>query len=232
MSEQKLLMDDTELSISFRKAKNKREQVGVLADLNLCAPYVIAEHLESLGLLTGTGLIPENFSRKYDAVGSATSGRKTVKHRYPDKRAARSTGLMDEIRAMELYEDGLDDLAMSEALGVGVCRVEAWRKRMHLKTQKQRKKAESVKKETKPAQPPEQAEHCQTATATGEPAAAPETSPLTLGDFLRLVTELTPPAALKAPLRINGATVMEIARIVIHGSRDAAPSVEIVTEAG
>ena len=46
------------------------------------------------------------------------------------------------------------------------------------------------------------------------------------------MTELTPPAALKAPLRINGATVMEIARIVIHGSRDAAPSVEIVTEVG
>ena len=96
--------------------------------------------------------------------------------------------------------------------------------------EKRRKKAENVKNETKPAQPPEQAEQYQTATATGEPAASPETSPLTLGEFLRLVTELTPPAALEAPVRINGATVMEIARIVIHGSRDAAPSVEIVTE--
>ena len=44
--------------------------------------------------------------------------------------------------------------------------------------------------------------------------------------------ELTPPAALKAPLRINGALVMEIARIVIHGARDETPSVEIVTEVG
>ena len=133
---------------------------------------------------------------------------------------------MDEIRAMELYKDGLDDLAMSEALGVGVCRVQEWRKRMHLKTQKRRKKAENVKKETKPAQPPEQAEQYQTATVTGEPAAAP----ITMSEFLAQLTELTPPAALKAPLRINGALVMDIARIVIHGARDETPSVEIVTE--
>ena len=48
--------------------------------------------------------------------------------------------------------------------------------------------------------------------------------------LLRLVTELTPPAALKAPVWIGGAPVMEISRIVIHGARDETPSVEIVKE--
>ena len=58
----------------------------------------------------------------------------------------------------------------------------------------------------------------------------PEAAPITMSEFLARLTELTPPAALKAPLRINGALVMEIARIVIHGARDETPSVEIVTE--
>ena len=215
-------MDKSEIAVSFRLAKDKKAQIKMLADLNLCSPWHIATLLDEMGELRQHDLTPDMFSNHFTPVG----GSKKTKPRGQK----RPRVVMDEIRAMELYKDGLDDLAMSEALGVGVCRVEEWRKRMHLKTQKRRKKAENVKKETKPAQPPEQAEQYQTATATAEPAAAPETSPLTLGEFLRLVTELTPPAALKAPLRINGALVMEIARIVIHGARDETPSVEIVTE--
>ena len=215
-------IDKGNIRTSFRLAKDKRKQIKVLADLNLCSPWCIATLLDEMGELRQHDLTPDMFSNHFTPVG----GTKKTKSRGQK----RPRVVMDEIRAMELYEDGLDDLAMSEALGVGVCRVEEWRKRMHLKTQKRRKKEENVKNETKPAQPPEQAEQYQTAKAAGEPVAAPENSPLTLGEFLRLVTELTPPAALKAPLRINGALVMEIARIVIHGARDAAPSVEIVTE--
>ena len=215
-------IDKGEIRTSFRLAKDKRNQIEVLADLNQCSPWCIATLLDEMGELRQHELTPDMFSNHFTPVG----GTKKTNSRGQK----RPRVVMDEIRAMELYEDGLDDLAMSEALGVGVCRVEEWRKRMHLKTQKRRKKAENVKKESKPAQRPEQAEQYRTATATGEPAAAPETSPLTLGEFLRLVTELTPPAALKAPLRINGAPVMEIARIVIRGARDETPSVEIVTE--
>jgi len=215
-------IDKGEIRTSFRLAKDKRNQIEVLADLNRCSPWCIATLLDEMGELRQHDLKPDMFSNHFTPVG----GTKKTNSRGQK----RPRVVMDEIRAMELYEDGLDDLAMSEALGVGVCRVEEWRKRMHLKTQKRRKKAENVKKESKPAQRPEQAEQYRTATATGEPAAAPETSPLTLGEFLRLVTELTPPAALKAPLRINGAPVMEIARIVIRGARDETPSVEIVTE--
>lgn len=217
-----MTIDKGEIRTSFRLAKDKRNQIEVLADLNQCSPWCIATLLDEMGELRQHELTPDMFSNRFVPV----SADKKPKGRSPK----RPRVVMDEIRAMELYEDGLDDLAMSEALGVGVCRVEEWRKRMHLKTQKRRKKAENVKNETKPAQPPEQAEQYQTATATGEPAAAPETSPLTLGEFLRLVTELTPPAALKAPVWIGGAPVMEISRIVIHGARDETPSVEIVTE--
>lgn len=217
-----MTIDKGEIRTSFRLAKDKRNQVEVLADLNQCSPYRIALLLDEMDELRQHDLTPDMFSNRFVPVAAD----KKPKGRAPK----RPRVVMDEIRAMELYEDGLDDLAMSEALGVGVCRVEEWRKRMHLKTQKRRKKAENVKKETKPAQPVEQAEQSQTATATGEPAAAPEASPLTLGEFLQRLTELTPSAALKAPVKINGAVVMEIARIVIHGSRDAAPSVEIVTE--
>lgn len=215
-------MDKSEIAVSFRLAKDKKAQIETLADLNQCSPWRIATLLDEMGELRAYDLTPDMFSRHFTPVG----GTKKTKSRGQK----RPRVVMDEIRAMELYEEGLDDLAMSEALGVGVCRVEEWRKRMHLKTQKRRKKAENVKKEAKPAQPPEQAEQYQTATASGDPAAAPETSPLTLGEFLRLVTELTPPPALKAPVRINGALVMDIARIVIHGARDETPSVEIVTE--
>lgn len=211
-------MDKSEIAVSFRLAKDKKAQIKMLADLNLCSPWHIATLLDEMGELRQHDLTPDMFSNHFTPVG----GSKKTKPRGQK----RPRVVMDEIRAMELYKDGLDDLAMSEALGVGVCRVEEWRKRMHLKTQKRRKKAENVKKETKPAQPPEPAEQYQTATPTGEPAAAP----ITMSEFLARLTELTPPAALKAPLRINGALVMEIARIVIHGARDETPSVEIVTE--
>lgn len=39
---------------------------------------------------------------------------------------------MDELRAMELWNEGLDDLGMAETLGVTVERVKKWRSRMHL----------------------------------------------------------------------------------------------------
>lgn len=216
-------IDKSEIRTSFRLAKDKRSQVKVLADLNQCSPHQIAQLLDDMDELRPCGLVPEQFSDKFEPVDGAKPKAETQK---------RPKAVMDEIRAMELYEDGLDDLAISESLGVALTRVANWQKRMHLKTQKRRKKAENVKNETKPAQPPEQAEQYQTATATGEPAAAPDAAPLTLGEFLQQVTVLTPPAALKAPVRINGILVAGIERIVIHGSRDAVPSVEIVTEAG
>ena len=217
-----LYLTDLELASEFRQAKEPRAYIKIAADLSMCSPHEIAQRLDDMGELRKYNLTPEMFSSRFTPVAAA----KKPKNRAPKHPRV----VMDEIRAMELYKDGADDLAMSEALGVGVCRVEEWRKRMHLKTQKQRKKAENVKKETKPAQPPEQAKKSQTATATGELAAASEAPLMTLDEFLRTVTELTPSAALKAPLWINGAAVGDVAQIIIKGGRGTQPCVEIVTE--
>lgn len=238
MSEQKLLMDDTELSISFRKAKNKREQIGVLADLNLCAPYVIAERLESMGLLTGTGLIPENFSAKFQAVSSATTDRKTGKHRYPDMRAARDTGPMDELRAMELFKEGLDDLQMAETLGVSPTRVKRWRQRMHLLRPRgggrpRKKKTEETEMTTEIEQEQPMTENLPNATeellTVSVPTPNATEEMLTVSEFLATVTELLTPLATKAGLIINGSPVTAIAALHIRVS-DMQPVVEIVTE--
>ena len=69
-------MDDTELSISFRQAKDKRDQIGVLSDLTMTSPQEIAERLDRLGLLEGTGLRPEQFSNHYIAVEPAYGRRR------------------------------------------------------------------------------------------------------------------------------------------------------------
>ena len=42
----------------------------------------------------------------------------------------------DELRAMQLYEEGVDDVAMADALGITEKRVQNWRLRMHLKRPK------------------------------------------------------------------------------------------------
>ena len=115
-------MGDEELAVSFRRAKDKKAQISILADLNLCAPYEIAERLESMGELTGTGLMPENFPRRY-----ISSNAKAGKVSKPGKRPP-----IDEIRAKELFDEGYDDLAIAEALGCSKTRIKEWRSRMHL----------------------------------------------------------------------------------------------------
>ena len=58
-------MSDTELASSFRRAHNKKVQVCILADLNLCSPYEIAARLDALGKLAAEGLTPAQFSSRY-----------------------------------------------------------------------------------------------------------------------------------------------------------------------
>lgn len=178
-------LTDLELASEFRQAKEPRAYIKIAADLSMCSPREIAQRLDDMDELRKYNLTPEMFSSRFTPVAAAKK---------PNNRAPKHPRVvMDEIRAMELYEDGSDDLAM-------------------------------------PAQPPEQAEHSQTATAAGEPAAAPEAPLMTLGEFLRTVTELTPSAALKAPLWINGVAVGDVAQIIIKGGRCAEPYVDIVTE--
>lgn len=124
------MMDKSEIIISFRSAKDKERQIKVLSDLNCVSPREIADILDEAGELKKVGLNAKTFSSIYHAVPAAKSpqreGPKTTRKR------SGSVPPLDEIRAMELFNDGMDDLAISEALGVSVTRIKKWRSRMHL----------------------------------------------------------------------------------------------------
>lgn len=217
-------MDKNEIAVSFRLAKDKKAQIETLADLNLCSPYEIAKVLDEMGALQGSRLRLEMFSGKKTyrpvagdpayAIQRADSMRRTRPHKP-----------VDEERALELWREGASDQEMMAALGASRWAVEQWRKERGLMRYVGRRKKEVVQMEPTTQTAP-------VAKTEPEKVQVPEAAPITMGEFLARLTELTPSAALKAPLRINGAWVMEIARIVIHGARDETPSVEIVTEVG
>lgn len=282
-------MDDTELSISFRQAKDKRDQIGVLSDLTMTSPQEIAERLDRLGLLEGTGLRPEQFSNHYIAVEPAYGRRRPYKPRgakavqidlergkemfeagATDEEIAEAFGVrpyrvaewrsqnglartrggdrtkggflppIDELRAMDLYREGYDDLAMSEALGVTVRRVQNWRLRMGLK----RVKGHSKKTKGEEAMKKEKEIH--TAPTTCVPAApvkidwndlppvmeASDEQPAPLMEvrrFLATISKLMTPGAAKGGLILNGKPVREISSVHIS-MVDGAICVEVRTE--
>lgn len=284
-------MDDTELSISFRQAKDKRDQIGVLSDLTMTSPQEIAERLDKLGLLEGTGLRPEQFSNHYIAVEPAYGRRRPYKPRgaksvqidlergramfeagATDEEIAEAFGVrpyrvaewrsqngltrtrggdrtkcsflppIDELRAMDLYHEGYDDLAMSEALGVTVRRVQNWRLRMGLK----RVKGHSKKKKGEEAMKKEKEMHaapttCFPATEAkidwndlpsatqAEASGEPEQPLMEVRRFLATISELMTPGAAKGGLILNGKPVREISSVHIS-MVDGALRVEVRTE--
>ena len=111
----KFYMPDGDIITDFRQAKDQAAQIEILADLNCVSREQMREKLRSLGLLDRRGgpvTVPP------PAPASVGKG----PHIPP----------IDEQRAMELWREGLDDLAISESLGVPISRVSAWRRRMHL----------------------------------------------------------------------------------------------------
>lgn len=209
MSEQKLLMDDTELSISFRTAKDKRAQITVLAELNACSPHEIAQRLDAMGLLDDAGLRADQFPCQADAD--------RPKRKYPANRRPPATEPLDEIRAMEMFREGADDLAIAEALDCSSSRIKQWRHRMHLF------RPRGGSRNTTKGEPME------VKTKEAETAPVEETALLSAAEFLATLTELLTPAAVKAGLIINGSPVTAIAALHIRVS-DMQPVVEIVTE--
>lgn len=168
------MLDDNELRISFVGAKNKREQVGVLADLNVCPPREIAERLDAMGLLSAEGLCVEQFSARYRPAGKA------------------ALPPIDEVRAMELYSEGMDDIAIGDALGVGPRRVKDWR-------------------------PPEP-----TPEPAPAPEPVPEPAPVALSVqmFIAALKEMLTPRAAQGSLWLNGVPVREIASVRIRPCGD------------
>lgn len=217
-------MDKSEIAVSFRLAKDKKAQIETLADLNLCSPYEIAKVLDEMGELQGSRLRLDMFSGKKQYRPVAGDPAYAIQ-RPASMARGRPHKPVDEERAMELWLEGASDQEMMAALGATYWAVTQWRSERGLRRFKAphtRKKEKSQMQDEKQAAP--------VAEPEPEEVRTQDAAPITMSEFLARLTELTPPAALKAPLRINGALVMEIARIVIHGARDETPSVEIVTE--
>lgn len=105
-------MSDEEIKTMFREAKNKSEQVKILADMNLVNKHQMYNKLKELGCDISSVKAPR-------AKGGGRPKADPI----------------DEIRAMVLYNEGLDDLAISESLGCSVSKVSAWRRMMKLPMQ-------------------------------------------------------------------------------------------------
>lgn len=158
------------------------------------------------------------------ATSAATVGTKQAK-KQPD------VSPFDELRAMQLYSDGLDDIAMADALGITAKRVQNWRLRMHLKRPnggQKRKKEQEMKRESsyeqvgeplKTQSIPEPAVEMQkTQSSKSEPDGVPMTAGL-----LRKICERIEDAGLgDLPLRINGGNVKDFTEISIKKTADGA----------
>lgn len=159
------------------------------------------------------------------ATSAATVGTKQAK-KQPD------VSPFDELRAMQLYSDGLDDIAMADALGITAKRVQNWRLRMHLKRprggKKKTEKEQEMKKEASDSQvskpvetkdiPESAAEMQQKQSSKSEPDGVPMTAGL-----LRKICERIEDAGLgDLPLRINGGNVKDFTEISIKKTADGA----------
>lgn len=120
-------MTDSEIESMWRTCKDRNAQVRILADLNIKTKAEVLDKLRELQCdLRGVRM-------------AKTGG------------GAPKKPPMDELRAMDLYQDGQDDLAIAEALGETQNRVKDWRRRMKLKPNKtEPAPAESPEREKEP----------------------------------------------------------------------------------
>ena len=154
---------------------------------------------------------------------------------------------IDELRAMQLYNDGLDDIAMADALGVTAKRVQNWRLRMHLKRPKGTKKKEekvmthfnqeSIEEKSaeqaaeeascrQVSEPPEtqgiSAETAETQGAAASENMSQERDPMTAETMLALCERIVGAGLGHLPLRIDGRDVRDFLVIALVKTPDGA----------
>lgn len=120
----KFYMSDGEIITDFRQAKDQMAQIEILADQNCVSKAEMREKLQELGLLPGE---PPPKPEQKPEPKPEPAPILPAPHKQPPARPP-----MDELRAMELFREGLDDLQIAEALGETKNRVIEWRYRMHL----------------------------------------------------------------------------------------------------
>lgn len=189
------VMTDGEIASMWRTCKNRNEQVSILADLN------VKSRVEMLGKLRELGC---------DLRGVRTGSYGGGAPRKPP---------IDELRAMQLYRDGLDDLSISEALGESKKRVAEWRKRMKLKPNRVMKMKDAPAEEQKRKE------------ETMEPVKKTETSPregMSAGALREILEGLCRGYdGGKAVIRCDGQEVREALVRVLYAGDGSVDSVEL-----
>ena len=150
------MMPDDELTVMWRQAKDQREQVKILAELNGVSTAVMAEKLRGLGCE-----LPE-------LPSSWLHGVPPLKAKDP---------IFDMDRARALFAEGKSDLDIAEMLGCSVSQFAVWRRKNGLrrdtgaaahKAPRKARKPQRSSCQSKPPMPPE--------VETPEPVPAPETA--------------------------------------------------------
>ena len=150
------MMPDDELTVMWRQAKDQREQVKILAELNGVSTAVMAEKLTALGCQ-----LPE-------LPAAWLRGVPPLKAKDP---------IFDMDRARALFAEGKSDLEIAEMLGCSVTQFAVWRRKNGLlrdtgsaahKAPRKARKPQRSACQSKPPMPPE--------VETPEPVPAPETA--------------------------------------------------------
>lgn len=103
------------------------------------------EYLEKTGKETTCDFMIETGRRRGCPVGAGCPHHTAIPQEAAHRKQAggRPAAPLDELRLMELYRDGADDLTMAEACGCSVRTIRRWRGRMHLKRKSGPKKREA-----------------------------------------------------------------------------------------
>lgn len=194
------VMSDSEIAAMWRTCKNRNEQANILADLNMKSKAEVLEKLTELGC---------------DLRGVKTPKAK-------ETRGAAPKPPMDELRAMELHSEGLDDLAISEALGESVTRVKNWRRRMKLKPNG------TPKCETAPAEEPKREEPIAESAAEQHVSEAESRSAMSAEALLEVLRRVCQGYdGSKAAVRCDGTDIREALVSVLYNAEGGVQAVDL-----
>ena len=216
------MMPDDELTVMWRQAKDQREQVKILAELNGVSTAVMAEKLTALGCQ-----LPE-------LPAAWLRGVPPLKAKDP---------IFDLDRASALFAEGKSDLEIAEMLGCSVTQFAVWRRKNGLrrdtgaaahKAPRKARKPQRSACQSKPPMPPE--------VETPEPVPAPETAGggsqtavaavdtrISAGRLGQTLVDLEKryPGLM---LTVNGAAVRSLClnvRVLINGTEDMSSTLDL-----
>lgn len=214
------MMDDGELIVMWRQAKDQREQVKILAELNGVSTAVMAEKLRGLGCE-----LPE-------LPASWLHGVPPLKEKDP---------IFDLDRARALFAEGKSDLEIAEMLGCSVSQFAVWRRKNGLrrdtgaaahKAPRKARKPQPPACKAKPPMPPwEETPEPVPETAGGgsQTAVAAVDTRISAGRLGQTLVDLEKryPGLM---LTVNGAAVRSLClnvRVMINGTEDMSSTLDL-----